>query len=173
MQSASLKSKVKGTKDINCLPTSTSLRGWGRGVDKYFTCRGNLTNSWVETENGLSPNESCCCAHHGRSLPVSCGSGGRQEPCPLLARDYWHLFAHKSLAGIEGHGPIPTVGRPWPRFTNTHHDTYKHTNWAASMQLRGTNLRPQEMAGCGPSPCSTQANGQPALGAAHGGQCTG
>ena len=66
LQSACLKSKVKGTKDINCLPTSTSLRGWGREVDKYFTCRGNLTNSRVETENGLSPNKSCCCAHIGQ-----------------------------------------------------------------------------------------------------------
>lgn len=152
MQSACLKSKVKGTKDINCLPTSTSLRGWGREVGKYFTCRGNLTNSRVETENGCLPTKAAAVPTSGSSLLPS-GSSGLQEPRPSCCPDYWHLAANKSSTGAEGHGPIPMGGSPWPRL---HQCTPQHTQTrklgglhAAKVQrptsLGGGRLRPGSM----------------------------
>lgn len=96
-----------------------------------------------------------------------------KNPCPLWPHDYCHLFAYKSLAGMEGHGPVPTRGRPWPGFTNAHHHTHKHTDRAACVQVRCRDLPPREMAGHGLRPCSTRVSGQQAPGATHGGQCPG
>lgn len=139
LQSACLKSRVKGTKDINCLPTSTGLRGWGREADKYFTCRGNLTNSRMETENGLSPNKSCCCARRGAALCLfPSGSGGLQEPrppcCPMTAG----ILLLTNLQQVQKDmAPLPREGahgQASPMHTTRHTD-----------------------AQTGPSPCSSGA----------------
>ena len=105
MRSARLKSKVKGTEDIKCLPTAPSVQDWEEAVDDISLC-GKRPKSRVSAENGCAPGNAAAVADSPACFPgvaVVCRS-----PHPsLLPHDYWQQDLRR---GQKDTAPSPREG---------------------------------------------------------------